>query len=85
MSFCLLLDVRRSRPKCPRGVESSEDRHHAMESRALKGSKEAVMASVVHIRADREWRGGGRIAGELPESASQNLFSIPASQKVVDP
>jgi hypothetical protein len=33
----------------------------------------------------REWRRGGRIAGELRESASQNSFSIPASQKVADP
>ena len=32
-----------------------------------------------------EWRRGGRIAGELPESASQNSFFIPASQKVADP
>jgi hypothetical protein len=32
----------------------------------------------------RKWRRGGRIAGELPKSASQNSFSIPASQKIAD-
>jgi len=30
-------------------------------------------------------RRGGGIAIELPESASQNSFSIPGSQKVADP